>query len=158
MKITVVSDSHKSYQKLKDIVDENQDSDVFIHLGDGEFEFSDVSKLFPQKKFIFVNGNCDYGRYPEQQIVEAESCRILCVHGHLQNVNDGLDELLELAAGNACQVALYGHTHKYRTGAVNGVYIMNPGSIADPRGGNSPSYGVITIDSDNNINMNIIAC
>ncbi len=158
MKITVVSDSHKAFQKLKDIISANLDSDMLIHLGDGEFEFNDVAELYPGKTFIFVNGNCDYGQYPSMRIVTAESCRILCVHGHMQNVHDGLGELLSLAAENNCQLALFGHTHMYRTGMENGIYFMNPGSISDPRGKKEPSYGIIMIDSDNNINMNIISC
>ena len=43
-----------------------------------------------------------------------------------------------------------------RTEIIDGVFVMNPGSLGSPRGGNMLSYGVITIDADGRIEMNII--
>ena len=47
MKIIAVADTHKDYQKLKNVVEKNPEADIFIHLGDGEHEFADVSAEFP---------------------------------------------------------------------------------------------------------------
>lgn len=157
MKITVISDTHKEYHMLKNVVEANLDSDMFIHLGDGEYEVRDVSALYPDKKFIFVGGECDFGEHSTMEIVNTGLCRILCTHGHELDVNNGLDALIELANENQCQQALFGHTHLYRTGNIDGVYIMNPGSISSPRGKNKPSYGIIRIDDDSKISMDIIA-
>ena len=38
MKILVVSDTHRNFAVLDDIVNENLDADLIIHLGDGENE------------------------------------------------------------------------------------------------------------------------
>ena len=50
MKIVVVSDSHKEFHKLNSVVENNLDADAFIHLGDGEHEFSSRKELFIRKR------------------------------------------------------------------------------------------------------------
>lgn len=157
MKIIVVADTHKDYKSYKSIVEKNIDADLFIHLGDGEHEFNDVKAEFPDKKFIFVLGNCDFGTYKTLEVVEAGSYRILCVHGHEYNVQGGLDALIGEAKSHNCHVALYGHTHQYRNEHTDGVYVMNPGAVDSPRGKNKPSYGVININDAGKLTMNIVA-
>ena len=157
MKIVVVADTHKEYQKYKSIVEKNPDADIFIHLGDGEHEFADVQQEFPQMKFYYVGGECDYGRHKMLEVIEAGGYRILCVHGHEHNVQGTLDALIGEAKQHNCKIALYGHTHMYRTECIDGIYIMNPGAIDSPRGKNRPSYGVLTIDSEGKLTMNIVA-
>lgn len=157
MKIVVVADTHKNYKDYKAVIEKNDDADLYIHLGDGEHEFLDVAREFPDKKFIFVQGNCDFGTYKLMEIVEAGGYKLLCVHGHEYNVQGGLDALINEAKTRGCQVALYGHTHMYRTECIDGVYIMNPGAIDSPRGKNKPSYGIIHIDDSGKLKMNIVA-
>ena len=60
MKILVVSDTHRNFAVLDDIVNENLDADLIIHLGDGENEARDIHNLHPEKPMIYVAGNCDY--------------------------------------------------------------------------------------------------
>lgn len=155
MKILVVSDTHKNFDALKSVVD-NADFDILIHLGDGEREFCDIQSLFPDKGMIYVAGNCDFGQHETVHIAKIGGVRIFCCHGHTLHVNGGLEHLVATAKQNKCNIALYGHTHIYRTEIIDGVFVMNPGSLGSPRGGNMPSYGVITIDADGRIEMNII--
>lgn len=157
MKIIVVADTHKEFQKFKGIVERNLDADMFIHLGDGEHEFVDVANLFPQKKFHFVKGEADFGDYKHEDIIEAGGFRILCVHGNEHGVQDGLQQLINTAKSCDCKIALYGHTHMYRTELSDGIYVMNPGAVDSPRGKNRPSYGVINIDGNGKLTMNIVA-
>ncbi len=157
MKIIAVADTHKDYKKYKAIIENNLDADLFIHLGDGEHEYNDVKAEFPEKNFIFVQGNCDFGSYKLLEVVEAGDYKILCVHGHEYNVQGGLDALISEAKAHGCRIALYGHTHMYRTECTDGVYVMNPGAVDSPRGKNKPSYGVINITDTGKVTMNIVA-
>lgn len=143
MKIVVVSDSHKEFHKLNSVVENNLDADAFIHLGDGEHEFNDVRNLHPEKSFLFVKGNCDFADNKTIRIANAKGIKILCVHGHEHHVHQGLDTLVAVAKQNGCKIALYGHTHLYRTELIDGIYVMNPGSIDSPRDKRPPSYGII---------------
>ena len=156
MKIVVVSDTHRNFAVLDRCVNANLDADLFIHLGDGENEARDVHNLHPDKAMIYVGGNCDFGMHKSKQIVTVCGYKIFCCHGHLQDVHHGLERLVADAKVNECKVALYGHTHLYRTEVVDGVFVMNPGSLDSPRNRNKPTYGVIEISSNGEVKMNII--
>lgn len=157
MKIIVVSDTHKNFAVLDEVVKKNLDADLFIHLGDGENEARDVHNLHPEKAMIYVGGNCDYGAHKQTHVVTACGYKIFCCHGHAQDVHNGLERLIADAKQNDCRIALYGHTHLYRTEAIDGIYVMNPGSLDSPRNHNKPTYGVIELSSSGEVKMNIIA-
>lgn len=157
MKIVVVSDTHRNFEVLEEIVSGNPDAELFIHLGDGENEARDVQNLHLDKTMVYVGGNSDYGMHKSIQIVTACGYKIFCCHGHIQRVNAGLDRLVSDARANGCKIALFGHTHIYRTENIDGIYVMNPGSPDCPRGHNKPTYGVIELDGEGGIKMNIVA-
>ncbi len=156
MKILVVSDTHRNFNALKAVTEKCPDFDTLIHLGDGEKEFEDISALFPEKGMIYVKGNCDYGQHEQVHIAKFGSVRIFCSHGHTFGVKYGLQEYAAAAKENRCNVALYGHTHICRTEFVDGVFMMNPGSPCEPRGGNPPTFGVINVEPAGEIKMEII--
>lgn len=162
LKITVISDTHRNYHRLKDVIDRNLDSDLFIHLGDGILEIMDISneysKKYPNLEFAFVKGNSDFIDYTDERVVEIAEHRILCTHGHNYDVHWGLDMLADRARSLGCQIALYGHTHIYKTEQIDEtLYIMNPGSLEQPRGGNKPTYGTIEISDSVSVSMDIVA-
>lgn len=156
MKILVVSDTHRNFAAFKASVEKNADADMVIHLGDGEHEFQDVSRLFPEKPMVYVGGNCDFGSHENTHIVHACGYKIFCCHGHNFHVHDGLEYLVSAAKKNDCKIALYGHTHLYRTEVTDGVFVMNPGSLDSPRNRNKPTFGVVELASDGDIKMNIV--
>ncbi|MGN1340184.1 MAG: YfcE family phosphodiesterase [Oscillospiraceae bacterium] len=157
MKILVVSDTHRNFAVLNDAVEENLDADLIIHLGDGENEARDVHNLHPAKPMIYVCGNCDYGMHKQKQIVTACGYKIYCCHGHNEDVHSGLSRLVYAAKAEDCKIALYGHTHLYRTEVIDDVFVMNPGSLDSPRNHNDPTYGVINISSAGEIHMKIVS-
>ena len=157
MKILVVSDTHRNFAVLNETVKKNLDSDLIIHLGDGEHEFHDIQKLHPDKGMIYVGGNCDFGQHETVHVAKIGGVRIFCCHGHTLHVHDGLENLVATAKQNHCNIALFGHTHLYRTEVIDGVMVMNPGSLDSPRGRNKPTFGIITIEPTGEIKMNIIA-
>ena len=82
---------------------------------------------------------------------------MFCCHGHTLDVHNGLDYLVATAKKNNCKIALYGHTHLYKTELIDGVFVMNPGSLDSPRNHNKPTFGIIDLSPDGKIKMNIIA-
>ncbi len=157
MKILVVADTHKNFEALDVCVKNNLDADIIIHLGDGEHEFNDIRKMYPEKAMIYVKGNTDFGTYEETHVAKIGGYKIFCCHGHTMGVHDGLERLVSVAKENGCNIALYGHTHLYKTELIDGVYVMNPGSLDSPRNHNKPTFGVIELSEEGQIKMNILA-
>lgn len=157
MKALIVSDTHRDFAKLKTVMEKNTDADLIVHLGDGENEFKDIKTLYPDLNYVFVKGETDYNDLQVMHIAELGGYKILCTHGDQFNVHEGLDELINEAKILNCRIVLYGHTHLYRSELIDGIYIMNPGSLHSPRGNRPPSYGIINIDDKSNITLNIVA-
>ena len=155
MRIVVVADTHRDYYMLKEVVERNLDADAFIHLGDGENELRDMQQLFPDKTFYFVQGNRDYASKAKvTDILHLGGKKILITHGHHYDVRETIDNLVNTAKENDVDIALYGHTHLYSSTIIDGIYVMNPGSLHAPRGRRYRSYGTIDINGDD-IDINI---
>lgn len=156
MRIVVVSDTHGNSLRLKMIVEKHlNDTDLFIHLGDGLREFGNIKALYPEKEFAGVHGNCDFGVDEESsKIITCDKTRIFACHGDILSVKSGLKRLKQVARQNNASIALYGHTHKNSTEYAKGMYIMNPGSLTQPRDSKS-SYGIIDI-TKSGIVLNIV--
>lgn len=141
MRIVVLSDSHRAKGNLFDIVEKHKESaDLFIFLGDGEDDFDDVLALYPMLKYERVSGNCDwYSTYPLYKEITAQGKKIFFSHGHPFGVKFGYDEIEREAKLRGANICLFGHTHNQYTNYIDGVYYMNPGSVA------SGEYGMIDI-------------
>jgi len=145
-KVVVISDTHKDYASLQKIVDRHrQEASLFIFLGDVEQDVRTLLKLYPDLPIRMVRGNCDFGsKLKTVDTVEVGGVKILFCHGHTMMVNSGTSALVEAAKAAGCQIALYGHTHVSYCHYRDGMYVMNPGSPAQPRDG-TRSYGIIDI-------------
>ena len=73
---------------------------------------------------------------------------IFYTHGHLFSVKTGLYDLADAARARGADIALYGHTHEPALTQIDGVWLFNPGALSYTRGGEGPTYGVLTIDAD----------
>ena len=142
MRLLVVSDSHGNESNLRQAVLSQPKAEVVIHLGDGEEDCSRVKSAFPEKMFLQVKGNCDWGSsLPPFGEFTLEGKRIFYTHGHLYGVKSGQYEILRAAREKKADILLYGHTHKAFTDYEDGLYFMNPGSLSYWR----PTYGTVDI-------------
>ncbi|UNT94486.1 metallophosphoesterase [Allobaculum sp. Allo2] len=128
-------------------------ADLFLHCGDLE----NSPEYFPA--WIFVRGNNDYGgnrMMPDSRVVSYAGIRIYMTHSHRLGYYSRLEKLAALAKENDCQIAVFGHTHVPLIKKVNGVLLVNPGSMRFPRDGNSPCYAVIEVDDNDQIHAKLI--
>ena len=142
MRIVVLSDSHKNVGRLFAAVERHLDkADLYIFLGDGEDDFDAVIDAYPHIKYERVCGNCDwYSNYPDKMEIEFAGKRIFFSHGHPYNVKFGYENIIAEAKRRNADIVLFGHTHNQYTEYLDGLYIMNPGSV-----GMNGDYGVIDI-------------
>lgn len=149
MKILVISDSHGHVNTVFDIIYENADADVIIHLGDGVGDADEAARevagcrSLNVKRIIKVRGNCDM--FSDEAVTLYENIggkRFYITHGFRQGVKSaaGIDGMCAEAAKAGLDAALFGHTHKPYFEENCGIYAFNPG--AAQRG----LYGVIIID------------
>lgn len=155
MKIVVLSDSHGNTQAVEKVLQRFEDADFIIHLGDGEREVGYVLNMMPQiaGKFYFLKGNCDYGGVVDSMrktliLPLPYDNMLFAAHGDQFQVKYGADRIVHEAIENEANIVLYGHTHERDCRYVNGVYVINPGSVACPRDGQRPSCAVISVTAN----------
>ncbi|MEF9962165.1 MAG: metallophosphoesterase family protein [Erysipelotrichaceae bacterium] len=143
MKIIVLSDNHGKTDILYKLMEEHQDAVSFIHCGDIECE----PELFPNLTIVSGNNDLFYD-YPEYQIIQLGGKQIFIVHGHQFLYHDRLKRMALKAIELECDIVCYGHTHVAAHDIINGIHLINPGSLWRSRDGRAPSYAILTINED----------
>lgn len=142
MRALVISDSHGDYTNLRTILLSQSKAEVVFFLGDGSDDIEEIRHSFPEKMFVMVRGNCDWGnKLPIEQFFTLEGKKIMLTHGHAYDVKLTYNRIINTAIYNECDVLLFGHTHTPITIYEDGLYIMNPGSAH----GYNATYGILDI-------------
>ena len=135
MKAIVMSDSHGRAELMMKALSAEKDRKIVFFLGDGLSDIDYVTPKFPDREFICVSGNCDWGNYSfsadDTAYKHIEGTTIVCAHGHRFSVKTTLLPLLEHANGVMANAVLYGHTHKrdFHYDASYGLFVLNPGAL-----------------------------
>jgi putative phosphoesterase len=147
MQIIVMSDTHRDFHSIQEVVTKHRNADIFIHLGDGARELGKIMELYPEYKFLSVRGNCDFVATANLAgCIHCGMAKIFYTHGHMYNVKYNLETLLNAAKEIQANVVLFGHTHIPMVDYKDGLHILNPGSLGMPRAGNNSTYGVVEAD------------
>lgn len=142
MKLVVVSDNHGLQNELPRLRLIHNDADAFFHCGDSELPIAYLDD------FIGVLGNNDYYLdLPETKVIDLKEIRVLLTHGHRYLYFNDLNRLVAKAKQENCQLVLYGHTHLFRWSIIDGIHLVNPGSLSHNRDGSAPSYAIVTIEN-----------
>ena len=145
MRILVISDSHHRTGVIDTVLSAQPTAKYVFFLGDNASDIEYYELLYPDKTFFTVCGNCDYLSFlPTTGVQTINGKRIFYTHGHTLGVKNSTEHLRKAAEQNGCDIALFGHTHISKIVYDNGIYLVNPGSVSNPRSGR-PSYAVIDI-------------
>ena len=146
MRIVIFSDSHGDFSAVHAIARQQNDADVFICLGDGLQECQDLSFAYPEKAFLKIRGNNDYGwDTPVSELYCFNGKKVFATHGHTYYVKAGLQQLLQATRDRKADIVLFGHTHQSFTSYQDGLYILNPGSARGLSPGLKRTYGIVDI-------------
>lgn len=151
MKILVVSDTHRKDDNLKLVLSEECPLDMLIHLGDAEgSEHFIPDWVNPECRMEMVLGNNDFfSRLDREREIDIAGHKAFITHGHYYGVSMGPEGLVDEAKSRGCDIAMYGHTHRPFLDVIDGVTVLNPGSLSYPRQeGRRPSYVIIHVDAD----------
>jgi uncharacterized protein len=148
MQIAVISDTHRHSYELNEVLKHIQDTDMIIHLGDNA-EDVDILKNGYKGEIINVRGNCDFMSFiPSERLEEVNGMKLLLTHGHRYNVKSDILRLRYRAKQVESNIVLFGHTHEAFELYEDGIWFVNPGSLALPRNGYK-SYAILDIDNNN---------
>ncbi|MCD8372475.1 MAG: metallophosphoesterase [Clostridia bacterium] len=126
----IVSDTHRNRLPLDRMDGLFKENDYIIHLGDLSSDGGYIRQKYPQKTIV-LNGNCDLDKLGEdEKVLEVEGVKIFMCHGHMYGVKQNLSRLASAAKDRGCQAALYGHTHTPRVDEIDGVKLINPGTLS----------------------------
>lgn len=148
MKILVIGDTHGQLNKVREICKKLKNIDIIAHTGDF---LSDARRLERELGIpvAAVKGNCDGSCSSDDfEIIDTEFGKILLTHGHMQNVNYHLSNLMYKAMEEKCRAVFFGHTHKSLIDETEGIHFVNPGSLTQPRDGSSGSYAIVKTSRD----------
>ena len=162
MKLFVASDIHGSFYYCKKMIEKFNEGnyDYLVLLGDilyhgprnelsMEYDCKKVSELLNEysDKIIAVRGNCDaevdqmmlkFSIMENNMLIVNNDKKIFLTHGHVYNENN-VPPLRDI------DYLFCGHTHRKLNVIVDGVNVINPGSVSLPKDG-SNSYFVMDND------------
>lgn len=147
-RVIAVSDTHRDFQSLLRVVQRHPEAQMLLHMGDGYREVELLRSAMPALTCRVVAGNCDFDApraAPRTAVAQIGAARIFYTHGHLFGVKEDLETLYLAGLEQEANVVLYGHTHIPQVDYRDGVYVMNPGSLGQPRMG-IKTYGLIDIE------------
>lgn len=146
MKFLVFSDSHKSTNGMDIAIERHKDITHIIHCGDIVEDCEYLEAVYGRTHSICaVCGNNDFfSRYPLNRIIKCEGKNIYVTHGHKEHVKSGTYTLLSKTREINADMAIYGHTHEQHYEEIDGINMLNPGSI----GYLKQEYAVIDITKD----------
>lgn len=151
MRILVISDTHRYLANVYNVISDIYDKiDGIIHLGDVEDDVELIRHRFPDIPIYNVPGNCDhcFNIAEEDKVIVLNGKRIFLTHGHRYGVGGGVYRLFCRGRELGADCCLFGHTHVPYLSEEEGIIIMNPGSLTQPRGGSGYSYGMLIFDDD----------
>ena len=150
MRILVTSDTHDRLSRFWDVFEKleaEEPVDVIVHCGD-YYTDANIIKARTGIPVFAVKGNCD-GSFGDDSymILETEAGNFLITHGHMENVGHDLQRLYYKVLESDCIGAFFGHTHRSAYIEMDGIYLMNPGSLSNPRDGSGGTFGILQIDN-----------
>ena len=151
-KLLVISDSHGHISVLAKIFKwaKNQmppDGTICgcAFLGDGFIDLQEASEMSGfYSDWKLVRGNNDYDiNLPDAAVFDFSDHRFFICHGNKHSIYGGHYMLLAAAKTNNADGILFGHSHVPFCKNTDGILIVNPGSVGQPRSRIGATFAVI---------------
>ncbi|MGL6173955.1 MAG: metallophosphoesterase family protein [Cellulosilyticaceae bacterium] len=153
MKILVISDTHSRVNRVDMLLKilKEQGIQHIIHAGDHLEDAKEIQRKYPHLTVHMVPGNCDVEGYgPEtSKLIQIEDVLIFLTHGHKHNVKYEYEEVWIDAMAHDAKLAIFGHSHSAYKEKKQGIILLNPGSLAEPRDTTMPSFAIIDLEKGN---------
>lgn len=150
MKIGIISDTHGSVASIRKVLAAAPPVECWIHCGDYAMDGNALHNMTNQTVYA-VSGNCDVMRGPVEAkpdcFMEIEGFKLWVTHGHLyMGETRQISELAWWGQSMEQDIVIFGHTHVPVFKQVSGIWLLNPGSPARPRGKGRAGFSVLTLN------------
>ncbi len=143
MQIVLISDTHGRNDVFAQLRERHPHANAYLHAGDSETESMNLDG------FASVQGNNDYySAHPDQLLLDLGGFRVLMVHGHQYHAANRITGLVGRAKKYGATLVFYGHTHVFHIETIDGITLVNPGSLWRNRDFTPESYALITMDAE----------
>jgi uncharacterized protein len=140
MQIVLVSDTHGRNEVFAQLRERHPMANAYLHAGDSETDPVNLDG------FASVQGNNDYySAHPEQLVLDLGGLKVLMVHSHQYHAANRIAGLVSRAKKYGASMVFYGHTHVFHVETVEGITLVNPGSLWRNRDFSVESYALITV-------------
>ncbi len=147
MRYLIISDTHSSIYYLNKVLDKVGQLDGLFHLGDFDGHEYDIQAMVDCDTYMVGGNNDFFCNLDKELLVEIGLYRIFMTHGHRYGVRYGQERILDVGKEMAANVVMFGHTHMPLITQKDGIYLINPGSISQPRqDGRVPTYIMMEFD------------
>ena len=127
MKILVISDTHRQINRALNVLHCIPDITNVVHLGDMVSDADDIQEHFPDKVYHKIQGNNDIFSFAKpDMLLNLCGHNIFATHGHGYGVKSTYAYLAKNASAMGCDIALFGHTHRFADEVLMGVRCLNP--------------------------------
>jgi putative phosphoesterase len=146
-KLLVLSDTHGHIAALKAVLSwaNTQPVDSAVFLGDGISDLApaaDAAGFYRSWKLVRGNNDFEFS-VPDSATLDFGGHRFFLCHGHRHGLHNGYYSLISSARNIQADAALFGHEHVPYCKNVNGIFLLNPGSIGRPRGRAGATFATI---------------
>jgi hypothetical protein len=151
-KLLVLSDSHGKIRAVQSVFEWAAERSppkgkicAVAFCGDGvsDLKLSAETTGFYSDWNIISGNNDYYSQLPDSAVFDFANHRFLICHGHRYNLYDGNHLFISAARRAGADVVLFGHSHIPYQKTEEGIFILNPGSVARSRSRIGETFAVI---------------
>lgn len=156
MKIMIVSDSHGDMENITEAINREKPLDMLVHCGDAEGTEGDISILAECPIWAVLGNNDFFSMLSKEHEFEIDGGRAFLTHGHYYHVSMGPQRIIEEGMSREADYVFFGHTHRPFIEEYDGMWVINPGSIAYPRQeGRDCTYIIMNINDQGEVEFEL---
>ena len=156
MKILIVSDTHGRHSAFDKALKEAGKIDALVHLGDTEGGEDYIEAVCGCPAYVLAGNNDFFSDNLREMEVVFGTKKAFMTHGHYYYVSLGPERIIEEGKMRNADIVMFGHTHKPFLEMIDGMIVLNPGSLSYPRQeGRKGSYIMMEIEPDCDVKCEI---
>ena len=156
MKILIVSDTHGRHSAFDKALKEAGKIDALVHLGDTEGGEDYIEAVCGCPAYVVAGNNDFFSDNLREMEVVFGTKKAFMTHGHYYYVSLGPERIIEEGKMRNADIVMFGHTHKPFLEMIDGMIVLNPGSLSYPRQeGRKGSYIMMEIEPDCDVKCEI---